>query len=160
MEGVMRILLAIDGSAPSDLAVAEVARRPWPDGSAVRLISCIERATLPGYDTLGLSASYYEGVVKSNIARATTAVERAVETVRAGAPGVASVEGDTVEGSPKQAILDESDRWGADLVVVGSHGYGNVARFIMGSVSHAVALHAKANVLVVRARHHDTTNTK
>jgi hypothetical protein len=38
----MRILIAIDGSPCSDVAVDEIARRPWPAGSIVRLIYVIE----------------------------------------------------------------------------------------------------------------------
>src|SRR6185295_2073986 len=41
----MRILVAYDGSPSADLAVEEMARRPWPAGSAVRLIGVLEDAT-------------------------------------------------------------------------------------------------------------------
>ena len=35
----MKILLAIDGSSCSDAAVREVARRPWPEGSMVKVLT-------------------------------------------------------------------------------------------------------------------------
>src|SRR5438128_1725218 len=38
----MRIVLAIDGSTSSEAAVEEIARRPWPADSQVRVISVIE----------------------------------------------------------------------------------------------------------------------
>jgi hypothetical protein len=41
----MKILIAIDGSECSNVAVEEVAKRPWPADSAVRIISVAE--TLP-----------------------------------------------------------------------------------------------------------------
>ncbi len=53
-------------------------------------------------------------------------------------------------GSPQSAILDEAERWKADLIVVGSHGYGTWHRLVLGSVSQAVVLHAKCSVEVVR----------
>ena len=38
----MKILLATDGSSSSDAAVDEIARRPWPAGSVVRVLRAIE----------------------------------------------------------------------------------------------------------------------
>jgi nucleotide-binding universal stress UspA family protein len=56
-----------------------------------------------------------------------------------------------VEGYPKEAILAEAERWGADLIVVGSHGYRGLTRLWLGSVSQAVASHAGCSVEIVRA---------
>jgi nucleotide-binding universal stress UspA family protein len=55
-----------------------------------------------------------------------------------------------LEGRPKETIVDEADRWGADLIVVGSHGYGAFRRLFLGSVSLAVAANAHCNVEIVR----------
>ena len=38
----------------------------------------------------------------------------------------------------------------ADLIVVGSHGHHGIERFLLGSVSEGVALHAKCSVEVIR----------
>jgi nucleotide-binding universal stress UspA family protein len=53
-------------------------------------------------------------------------------------------------GSPKQTILEQAEGWGADLIVVGSHGYGTWERLLLGSVSLAVASHAHCSVEIVR----------
>ena len=37
----MKVLLAIDGSRHSEAAVAEVARRPWPAGTEVKILTVI-----------------------------------------------------------------------------------------------------------------------
>ena len=55
-----------------------------------------------------------------------------------------------VEGSPKIVILEEAEKFKANLIVVGSHGYSAIERFLLGSVSHSVALHAKCSVEIVR----------
>jgi nucleotide-binding universal stress UspA family protein len=60
-------------------------------------------------------------------------------------------EGHVVSDDPATAILDVAEREGADLVVVGSRGLGEVRRFIRGSVSARVALHAPMSVLIVHA---------
>ena len=41
---------------------------------------------------------------------------------------------------------------GADLILVGSHGRGAAGRFLLGSVSTAIALHAPCSVEIVRQR--------
>jgi nucleotide-binding universal stress UspA family protein len=53
---------------------------------------------------------------------------------------------------PAKIILDEADQWDPDLIVVGSHGRHGVGRFLLGSVSEAVAMHAHCSVEVVRSR--------
>lgn len=55
-----------------------------------------------------------------------------------------------VEGHPAGALLEESA--GADLLVVGSRGRGEIAGTLFGSVSLACAEHAEVPVLVARER--------
>jgi nucleotide-binding universal stress UspA family protein len=38
------------------------------------------------------------------------------------------------------------------LIILGSHGYSGLQRFLLGSVSHAVAAHAHCSVEIVRAK--------
>lgn len=42
---------------------------------------------------------------------------------------------EVLSGSPKRMILEDADAFGADLIVVGSHGRGIVERFLLGSGS-------------------------
>jgi nucleotide-binding universal stress UspA family protein len=51
------------------------------------------------------------------------------------------------------AILDEAEKWKVDVIVLGSHGRSGLDRMVMGSVSEAVALHAKCSVEVIRRQH-------
>jgi len=53
----------------------------------------------------------------------------------------------------KEVILKEASDWGADWIIVGSHGRQGTERFLMGSVSEAVAAEAACSVEVVRAPH-------
>ena len=53
----MKILLAVDDSDYSNVAVEAVAERPWPEGSVVQVISAIELPYVPAPETWTLSNS-------------------------------------------------------------------------------------------------------
>ena len=56
----MRILLAIDGSPCSEAAVNEVARRPWPASSEIRIVSAFEVPLSPTPEAWAISAEYFD----------------------------------------------------------------------------------------------------
>jgi nucleotide-binding universal stress UspA family protein len=148
----MRILLAIDGSSFSDAAVKEVATRPWPVGSEARIISVVEPPLLPTVETWVPPDNYIEALEKAGEDQARSVVRRAAD-------GIFKEQGDRlrlsveiVGGHPKHAIIDHAESWGADLIVVGSHGYRGLTKLWLGSVSQAVASHAKCSVEIVRHR--------
>jgi nucleotide-binding universal stress UspA family protein len=60
--------------------------------------------------------------------------------------------GMVLTGPAREAIIDEAKEWAADLVVVGSHGLGVIARLLIGSVAEAVSVHAHCSVEVIRER--------
>ena len=53
-------------------------------------------------------------------------------------------------GDPKHVLLDEAEHWEADGLFVGARGLSRVERFLLGSVSAAVAARAHCSVEVVR----------
>jgi len=148
----MRILLAIDGSEHSEAVINEVYRQHFPADSEIRIISVIELPYIP-YPSLNLPGG---GVVSSrlyeeleNTARAT--VEKAAAKLRVDKKSQKlKVTTRVLSGLPKGVILEEAEAFGADLIVMGSHGYGFLERFLLGSVSQAVVLHAKCSVEIVR----------
>lgn len=64
----------------------------------------------------------------------------------------AGIEAQTIEavGHPAESIVDEAERGGFGLIVVGHRGHGGVARFLLGSTATRVVTHAHCDVLVVR----------
>ena len=55
-----------------------------------------------------------------------------------------------LEGYPPAALVEYAGEVGADLIVVGSRGRGDLASLVLGSTSHRVVNHAPCDVLVVR----------
>jgi nucleotide-binding universal stress UspA family protein len=149
----VRILLAIDGSPCSDRAVAGVGMRPWPAGSQVEVLSVVHTRMPAVPDPELMIVAAHVDAVAADRERAPIRVRRAAEGL-ADAPGLA-VTSKIVEGDPADAILDEAEHWRADLIVVGSHGFGSVKRRLLGSVSQTVALHAPCSVEIVRCARED-----
>ncbi len=54
-------------------------------------------------------------------------------------------------GDVRETIIDSADEWGADLIVLGSHGRKGVRRFLLGSVAADVARHSNCSVEIVRS---------
>jgi nucleotide-binding universal stress UspA family protein len=146
----MKILLAIDGSGCSERAVDEVARRPWPDGSQIKIISAVSLYVPVAPDPIVLYVGYRDELLEAERRRARAALDGAVEKLRAGGGARLQVATKVIEGNPKRAIIEEAESWGADLVVVGSHGYTGVRRWLLGSVAHAVVSHAPCSVEIIR----------
>jgi nucleotide-binding universal stress UspA family protein len=144
----MKILLAIDGSPPSQDAVQEVARRPWASPSTVYILSVIQPYTPPVTEIV-LASTTREEIRQRQTQEAEQLTRQARE--RIAAPGL-SVETVVREGDPRTAIVDAAKEWDADLIVVGSHGRTGIERLMMGSVAQAVVAHADCSVEVVRRR--------
>jgi len=146
----MKILLAVDGSPCSNHAVAEVSRRPWPDGSEIKVLNAFELPLPITPEGWALSPNYFEEMDMGMRRQSRSIVERASRTLKARLAPTITVESVSVPGSPRAVIVDEAKQWGADLIVVGSHGYRAWERFLLGSVSQSVVSHAKCSVEVVR----------
>lgn len=151
----MKILLATDGSPCSDSAVKEVARRPWPADTQVRIVSVAEHPAPLVAESYMVPSAYFEEAAKAIRVQAEQAVERAAATLRDARNGGLQVSTEVLNGSPKRTIVEEAEAWGADLVVVGSHGYKSWERMLLGSVSQAVAAHAECSVEIVRCAKSD-----
>jgi nucleotide-binding universal stress UspA family protein len=145
-----RILLATDGSSYSQRAVESVAGRPWPAGSAVRVIS-VPVFSGPRMETSYLDADAWEELRSSTISAANSAVDAAVDRLKESALTADGTVPAGLEG-PRACVLDEAERWKADLIVVGSHGRRGLDRFLLGSVSQSLALYAPCSVEVVREK--------
>jgi nucleotide-binding universal stress UspA family protein len=152
LPGVQKILLATDGSEFSERAARSIAERPWPEGTEIEVMSVVElvlgtaQALLePPYVNSEQLALQREEAMK----RAEDAVASAVEILSKAFPKVIESISVLLDG-PKAVIIDEADKWGADLIVVGSHGHRGIERFLLGSVSEGVAMHAHCSVEVIR----------
>jgi nucleotide-binding universal stress UspA family protein len=148
----MRVLLAIDGSPFSEAAIAAVAQPRWPSGTVIEVLNVVHVSTPMALDPAFVMAAIHVDQVEEQLHGASVLVSAAAEQITRRAPDVV-VATKVLEGTPKDVILEEANEWDADLIVLGSHGYGRFRRMILGSVAGAVVANARCSVQVVRAKH-------
>ncbi len=145
----MRIIVGTDGSAASDEALRAVAARNWPPQSEVMVIM-VDDPLVP--DLLGKVIPPLERMIEEDRREERDWVEeiskRSVELLRAADIKVTCA---VKEGDPKRELPKAAEEWGADCIFVGSAGFSNrFERFVLGSISAAVAARAHCSVEVVR----------
>jgi nucleotide-binding universal stress UspA family protein len=146
----MKILLAIDGSAHSAAALEEVASRQWPSGTEVEVLTIVHPTTPLLLDpAFVMAAAYVETTQELRrlapelLAAAATRLSRDHVDLR--------ITTKVLEGTPRDLIVQEAADWGADLIVLGSHGHGPLRQALFGSVATGVAADAACAVEIIRA---------
>ena len=124
----LRVLFAADESPGSERARGLVRKLHLPMGSTIRVIRALgaepTAASLP--DTMR------DEVVTAVLASLQAAVTAFADPLR---KAQIALESEALRGRAAIVIVEEAERWEADLVVVGSHGRGAVASAILGSVA-------------------------
>lgn len=143
----MKVLIAVDGSPCSDVAVDLVGGLDWPEGSTLRLVSALDTVRLAGP---------WAGLAPMDLSEVETALAGDLKVMLARVAARLQGKGRAVEyravlGRAADAILDQADDFGPDLIVVGSRGHGPMRTLLLGSVSAEIVDHAPCPVLVARS---------
>jgi nucleotide-binding universal stress UspA family protein len=145
-----KLIVGIDGSPDAASAVSAVSMRPWPKGTRAQVIVAMDLRAVTALAALGPPEGAYASLVPAATdekAWAHEAAENAARELRdAGVAATPLV----LNGDPKRVLVDVAERWGADCVFVGAKGHSRMERFLLGSVSSAVAARASCSVEVVR----------
>lgn len=148
----LKILLATDGGACSLRAAESIVQRPWLAGTEVRVI-CVPEAVTPLLESQVATAAAWEELLEMRLAEAKDAVGKTAE-ILAGSNLRVHTAVPVPKWGVKAVVLEEAEKWPADLIVVGSHGRRGFDRYWMGSVSEAIALNAPCSVEVIRPPQH------
>ena len=146
----MKVLLAVDGSEYSAVAAQMLSLLPWkPEDNIVIFMALPSHGPLLGIlpQPLMSAPSVLERLARSE----EEAAHDILESIRKSLEGCgAKLESIHTRGAPAEEIINAADRFGADLVVVGSKGMGGIQHFVLGSVSQRVLSHSRPSVLVVK----------
>lgn len=151
-----RILVAVDGSQASSeaLEVTRALAKQLP--ASVEILHVVPDVP-PTYDTIMPTIEY------SNLA---------TDYLNEGKHILLNAEAKLTDISNKEAVLESTSgrriaavileiakNHHAELIVLGTHGYGNLERILLGSVAQAVAHHAHVPVLLTREVQRQKTGT-
>ena len=146
-ERSIRLVIGMDESQNAEAAVHAVATRNWPAETEIRVIGVLDSG-------IALAAAVTpEGAIPSEMEeesqrRLSGAVHEAVRTLtNVGVHASPQI----LAGKPSEVLLSEAEKWAADCIFVGARGLSGLERFLLGSVSTAVASHAHCSVEIVRS---------
>lgn len=154
----MKALLAYDGSACSDHAVAELPLLGLPAEVDLTVLSVADIwMPAPGTTAEAMDLSLSPGLAALRV-KTRDLVDAAQAIANAGAIKVRQflpawrVEAQAVADSPGWAVVRVAEETQADWVFAGSHGRGALGRVLLGSVSQRVLNSAPCSVHVSRPR--------
>lgn len=156
---MMKILIGHDGSPAADEAMMDLRNAGLPQrAQALILIACqslppMESLSPDGLHAPDLALAYRDAVAEHEAValqcrrRAETAARKLRKRFQRW-----TVKTRVVADAPAHAILDTAERWGASLIVLGSQGWNEFKKLVMGSVADKVLNHAHCTVRLGRPR--------
>ncbi|OGV48938.1 MAG: universal stress protein [Legionellales bacterium RIFCSPHIGHO2_12_FULL_42_9] len=143
------IMLALDGSEASHLALGEVIKVTKNQKANLRLIHVLDASLIyqggPGFDYLTvINACRQEGQAIFDQAKKIISKQSSLHIDQH------LIELLPFQGRIAEAIVEEAKEWPADLLVLGTHGRRGFSRFFLGSVAENVVRIATVPVLLVR----------
>ncbi len=152
------ILVPLDGSLRAESALPVAARLARASGGSVILLRVVTTAT----DYWPALAATTQPSIAQSVADADLADAEQYLASLSVSPELHSVAIETVAlfGSAAPTILSVAYSYSADLIVMCSHGYTGMKRWVMGSIAEKVARHAAIPVFILReggptpAHHH------
>jgi nucleotide-binding universal stress UspA family protein len=148
--GKEKILIGIDGSLGAEAAVEEVLHRKFPAGTQARLIIVCDPLELSvvGY----LMPNDVKWIDESNQGERAWAEDIVRQQAEKLQKAGLIVSYEVKEGDPRRILMHEAEEWQATSLFLGARGLSAIDRFLLGSVSAAVAQRAECTVEVVRPK--------
>jgi nucleotide-binding universal stress UspA family protein len=157
----MKILIAYDGSRAADAVLGDLQRAGLPDDVEALILTVAEIWMPPPTNGNGpeeylsdVSPDWIERhqmVKQAALNEAECLNSHAKQSLQVIFPKW-KVDSFTTAGSPARKILEKSDEFGADLIVMGAQGKNAVSRLFLGSVSGKILSQAKCSVRIARRR--------
>lgn len=143
------ILCAIDGSELSLRAAKAASELAAKLGAKLTFLTVAKELKVTDEVRRYLEIEHIAGQPQYVLDQMTESIlEQAKKAALEG--GLKSVKTEVRSGNPARTIVQYAERIGADTIVLGSRGYGDIEGALLGSVSHKVLSLAKCTCITVR----------
>ena len=143
-----KILVPVDGSETSKRGFTEACRLAKEQDARLRCLYVIDEHYLTA-NYMGFM--YMPDLIDKLRDSGKEILEEASEQARKGGVQVESVMRESTEHRVSYKILDEAKTWGADLIVMGTHGRRGLSHLALGSDAESVVRNSPVPVLLVRS---------
>lgn len=145
----MKVLVALDESAYSQIVVDTMAERPWHGDDQFLVLSVVAVPTAEYWQDFGLTVDP-ESKEKLTT-RARSLVETSVARLTKDIHPKSKIESRIEEGHAGDQILEVARQWQADLIIMGSQGRTGLKKLFLGSVAQEVLREAPCSVEIVKS---------
>jgi len=144
-----KIMVAIDGSEVSDFAIQEAIKLIQDQDAQLHIVHVLDETFVynggPGFDYPSFVVLMKEeGQTILNNAALLVENQSSIQVKKS------LVQLKTLNGRVAELIVEEATDWGADLLVVGTHGRRGFSRLFLGSVAENIIRIATTPVLLIR----------
>ena len=143
-----KILVPVDGSGAANRGLREAISLVKAHGGVIRLVHVVNELVLDYSYGSGL---YANTVVDSLRAIGKQILDEAESQARQAGLTPERVMVETIGGPAATALVAEAQKWGAELIIMGTHGRRGLRRLALGSDAELVLRSASAPVLLVRS---------
>lgn len=143
-----RILAPVDGSVTAQAGLREAIRLARDQSAVLRILHVVDQRVLVN---VAGGAWAIEAIMQSVRQEGERILSEAVTAARAEGITPETAMPENFNGRVHQLILEEARTWGADLIVMGTHGRRGVDHLLMGSDAEGVIRTSPVPVLLVRA---------
>lgn len=145
-----KILVPVDGSIISTIGLDEAIRLTKNQGAKLRLIHVVDELVVPS-----MASVYTEDLLDSLREHGRDVLKKAQARAQSEGVDAESALREHFGGRAAELIVDEATAWGADLIVLGTHGRRGMTRLVMGSDAEEIVRTTPVPVLLVRLATHD-----
>lgn len=143
------IVVGLDGSEPSDRAMGVACELAGKFGARVILVHTPQPQTVAF--ALGATMSYHAVTTMPTEVEVKQAADKIVDAGKAiaEAKGIEIAESHVDRGDPAEQIVKCAERVGADLIVTGRRGLGNLQALVQGSTTQRIGKLSNCSCLSV-----------